>query len=80
MRRSTRRTRRRSSRGEWVAFAVLVLLVGTGLQLLSRLDTTPVWLAVGGGFLAGVLVTISCRRWVARTAHRLGYVKVRGHR
>lgn len=74
------RARRKASRREWVAFAVLLLILGAAFQWVSRLEVTPLWLASSLGFAVGVLVTVSWQRWVARAAHRLGYIKVRGQR
>jgi hypothetical protein len=78
--RRIRKKRRRASRREWIAFVTLLFVIGAGVRLVDRLEVTPTWLVVAAAFTAGVLVTVCWQRWVARTAHKLGYVRVRGHR
>lgn len=76
---TARRRTRRTASGRELAAAVVVILVMTAVGLwIARIPVAPVWLAAGGGFVAGVASVLSWQRWVARTAHRLGYVKIRG--
>ncbi|MEU7741953.1 hypothetical protein [Nonomuraea sp. NPDC049158] len=76
--RRIRKKRRRASRREWIAFVALLFVVGAGMQVVARLEVNPMWLLLAAAFTAGVLVTVCWQRWVARTAYRFGYVKVRG--
>ncbi|MFI6909860.1 hypothetical protein ACIBKY_51970 [Nonomuraea sp. NPDC050394] len=73
-----RRTRRDSSARELVAAAAVMFALGAFALWIARWEVTPVWLAAGIGFAAGIVATVGWQRWVARAAYRLGYVKVRG--